>query len=204
MKGFRGIVRPDDKPPFLGRFPAIIYQGATGGAVMSNSEYVKLSDLVELSKLTSIELESVFSQIGVVAERKRTEHKQRIAEKIMAGIRLSVEEKEVAYEALTGKHPENRKGKGRTSTIERDAKLAYSYLISKNSDRYKRKSKVLKHELAKMLRLPSSEIDSIDKAIRRGKKYLREQYLPSLSVGDLTAEERRGYDDMISLLGGSS
>jgi integrase len=27
---FRGIVRPDDKPSFLGRFPTIYYQGATG------------------------------------------------------------------------------------------------------------------------------------------------------------------------------
>lgn len=160
---------------------------------MSDSDYVKLSELAELAKL-----DKLFSRFDSEAKLKQT-----IADKIIGGKKLSVAEREIAYKALTGTRPCARKGKGRTSTIERDAKLAVLYTVYKDDGRYKRKSKKLKLELAEILKAPS-EINSIDSAIRKGKKYLREQFKSGLSIDDLTVEERRNFEYMVSLLGGSS
>lgn len=43
---FRGIVRPDDKPPSWGGFPREITRASTGGAVMVilNTEYIGVAD----------------------------------------------------------------------------------------------------------------------------------------------------------------
>lgn len=155
---------------------------------MSDSEYINLSELVELAKL-----DGLFSRSYVDAERK-----QRIADKIMGGERLLAEEKEIVCKALTGALPGARKSRGYPSSIDRDTKLAIEYLLKCGQGVKKNK---LKRELAKKhgLRNPDN-INSTEKAIRRGKNEAEKRIKSALLCSDLPLDFQEKYGKVLSLI----
>uniref|UniRef100_C6E3Q1 Uncharacterized protein n=1 Tax=Geobacter sp. (strain M21) TaxID=443144 RepID=C6E3Q1_GEOSM len=58
-----------------------------------------------------------------------------IAEKVLAGKRLNINEKEEIYRLLTGRKPKDSTKKGRPSTVDRDFMLAVDYLHLRDGKR---------------------------------------------------------------------
>lgn len=151
---------------------------------------MELEDM-RLAELSAIAY-SAWLKLQVLDSIKKQEQEcVAIAEKIMKGERLTNEEKERAYLALTGKHSTPRNGRGRPSTGERDVFLAAAYHTQKGNSKNREK---LKLKLARDSNINSERIDSIDKAIQRGTKVLLAWITAASTCGSISPDELRRND----------
>ncbi|AJE03436.1 hypothetical protein [Geobacter pickeringii] len=157
MKGFRGIVRPDDKPPFLGRFPAIIYQGATGGVLMKSVFSKEIEAAMEVDRTSK---SRKFPRIKAIALAIR---------KDVHFDALSREDWLLLADFLDGKHRGDR-GHTTGEAQQREDDIGRVELLRSFIDRGVEETEAFER-LAERERI---DISSARKAVKRGLVYMAE------------------------------